>query len=325
MRQSRPRVDIIVVTLRRYGHEISLRDTACCNLTEVNVSNIESQQDLNDRVKAATIIGTLQASYTDFYYLRDSWKINCEKDALLGVSMTGIASMKVFDYNTEEAANIAVVVNAEYADKIGIRHAARITTVKPAGTTSLVLGTSSGIHAWHDNYYWRRMRINKNESIYKYLLDNNPELLEDDYFNASTTAIIKIPQKAPEGSILRDEPAISLLDRVKTITEKWINPGFRSGYNQHNVSCTVSIRDNEWDEVAEWMWNNRKTYSGIAVLPYDNHSYIQAPFESCTKEEYDLAIINLKNIDLTKVVENYDETSLIGEVACGGSGNCEVT
>jgi len=305
-------------------HEISLRDTACCNLTEVNVSNIESQQDLNDRVRAASIIGTLQASYTDFHYLRDSWKTNCEKDALLGVSMTGIASMKVFNYNLEEAASIAVDTNAEYADRIGIRRAARITTVKPAGTTSLVLGTSSGIHAWHDNYYWRRMRVNKNESIYGYLLNNNPELLEDDFFNASTTAIIKIPQKAPEGSIIRNESAIDLLTRVKAVTEQWVNPGFRSGYNQHNVSCTVSIRDNEWDEVAGWMWNNRKTYSGIAVLPHDNHSYIQAPFESCTKEEYDAAIVNLKNVDLTKVIEGYDETSLMGEVACGGSGSCEV-
>lgn len=325
MRQSRPRVDIIVETLRWYGHEISLRDTACCNLTEVNVSNIESQQDLNDRVKAATIIGTLQASYTDFHYLRDSWRINCEKDALLGVSMTGIASMKVFNYSLEEAAIIAVNVNAEYADRIGIKHAARITTVKPAGTTSLVLGTSSGIHAWHDNYYWRRMRINKNESIYEYLLRNNPELLEDDYFSPSTTSIIKIPQKAPEGSIIRNESAIDLLSRVKAVTEQWINPGFRSGYNQHNVSCTVSIRDNEWNEVAEWMWDNRKTYSGIAVLPHDNHSYVQAPFESCTKEEYEEAIVHLKNIDLTKVIEDNDKTSLAGEIACGGSGSCEIT
>ena len=304
-------------------HEISLRDTACCNLTEINASNINSQEDLNNRVWAATVIGTLQASYTDFHYLRDSWKTNCEKDALLGVSMTGIASMEVFKYNLEEAAEVAVKTNEEFASRIGINKAARITTIKPAGTTSLVFGTSSGIHAWHDKYYWRRMRINKKESIYSYLLNNNPSLLEDDYFNPNTTAIIKVPQKSPENSILRSESAIDLLNRVKLISEKWITPGFRSGYNQHNVSCTVSIRDNEWDDVAEWMWNNRKIYSGISVLPYDNHSYIQAPFESCSKEDYENAMVNLKNIDLRDVIENNDDTKLIGEVACGG-GSCEI-
>jgi ribonucleoside-diphosphate reductase alpha chain len=295
-----------------------------CNLTEINVSDITSQEDLNSRVASATLIGTLQASYTDFHYLRDAWRINCEKDALLGVSMTGIASMELFKYNIKEAASVAMSVNELVASRIGINKAARVLTIKPAGTTSLVLGTSSGIHAWHDNYYWRRMRINKNESIYKYLLDTNPTLIEDDYFNPTTTAIIKVPQMAPEGSVLRDESAIDLLNRVRVMSKEWINPGFRSGYNQHNVSCTVSIKPDEWDEVRDWMWNNRAIYSGIAVLPYDDHGYKQAPFESCTKEEYNAAVVNLKNVDLTKVVEGYDETSLMGEVACGGNG-CEVT
>lgn len=305
--------------------EISLRNMGFCNLVETNVSDIESQEDLNQRVTAAAIIGTLQASYTDFHYLRDGWKTNAEKDALLGVSMTGIASMNVFKYNIEEAANIVKDVNEKIATIIGINKAARCNAVKPAGTTSLVLGTSSGIHAWHDKFYWRRMRVNKNESMYHYLLKNNPELLEDDFFAPTTTAIIKVPQRAPEGAVLRDEPALSLLERVKRITQEWIMPGFRSGYNQHNVSCTVSVRDDEWDDVAEWMWNNRRFYSGISVLPYNNHSYIQAPFESCTEEEYLSAIKNLKNVDLTKIVENTDFTDLMGEAACSGSGSCEVT
>lgn len=294
-----------------------------CNLVETNVSDIESQEDLNQRVTAAAIIGTLQASYTDFHYLRDGWKTNAEKDALLGVSMTGIASMNVFKYNIEEAANIVKDVNEKIAAIIDINKAARCNAVKPAGTTSLVLGTSSGIHAWHDKFYWRRMRVNKNESMYHYLLKNNPELLEDDFFAPTTTAIIKVPQRAPEGAVLRDEPALSLLERVKKITQEWIMPGFRSGYNQHNVSCTVSVRDDEWDDVAEWMWNNRKFYSGISVLPYNNHSYIQAPFESCTEEEYLSTVKNLKNVDLTKIVENTDFTDLMGEAACSG-GACEV-
>lgn len=304
-------------------HEISLQSEQFCNLTEINVSNIESQEDLNNRVKAATIIGTLQASYVDFHYLRDTWKRNCEKDALLGVSMTGIASMNIFDYNIEEAAKLAVSVNKKYAEIIGINPAARITTVKPAGTTSLVLGTSSGIHAWHDKYYWRRMRINKNESLYTYLSLYHPELLEDDYFNPETTSVITIPQKSPDGSVTREESALDLLNRVHTITDKWVKPGFNSGYNQHNVSCTVSIKEDEWDEVANWMWINRDVYSGIAILPYSGHSYKQAPFESCTEEEYNEASKYLEEIDLTKVIEIMDNTNLQGELACSG-GNCEV-
>lgn len=222
-------------------------------MTEVNVSDIESQGDLNDRVETATIIGTLQASYTDFHYLRDDWRKNCEKDALLGVSMTGIASMKVFDYNIEEAAKIAVKTNDEWSKKLNINKAARITTVKPAGTTSLVLGTSSGIHAWHNDYYLRRMRINKNESLYSYLKIYHPDLIEDEYFTPKTTAVISIPQKAPDGAVTRKESSIELLTRVSNIYNNWIKPGFRNGYNQHNVSCTVSIKDDEWDEVRDWM------------------------------------------------------------------------
>ena len=306
------------------GHEISLQSEQMCNLSEVNVSNIESQEDLNDRVVAATIIGTLQASYTDFHYLRDSWKRNCEKDALLGVSMTGIASMNVFDYDIKEASELAVKINKEYANKIGIKPASRVTTVKPAGTTSLVLGTSSGIHAWHDDYYFRRMRVNKNESIYTYLSIYHPELLEDDYFSPDTTAVITVPQKAPEGAITRNESALDLLNRVHSITDKWVKPGFRTGYNQHNVSCTVSIKEDEWDEVGNWMWINRDLYSGIAILPYSDHTYKQAPFESCTKEQYEEAMDSLNNIDLSKVIETYDNTDLQGELACSG-GNCEIS
>lgn len=296
----------------------------CCNLTEVNVSNIEAQEDLNERVQAATIIGTLQASYTDFHYLRDEWTRNCERDALLGVSMTGIASMKVFDYDIEEASKVAVETNKEWTSKLGINKAARITTVKPAGTTSLVLGTSSGIHAWHSKYYLRRIRINKNESLYTYLSIYHPELIEDEFFNPDTTAVITIPQKAPEGATTREEAAIELLNRVNNIYNSWVKPGFSNGYNHHNVSCTVSIKDNEWDEVRDWMWINRNNYSGISILPYSDHSYKQAPFEECTEEVYEALYQHLKTIDLSKVIEINDNTDLSGEVACGGINGCEI-
>jgi ribonucleoside-diphosphate reductase alpha chain len=162
----------------------------------VNVSDIESQEDLNERVKVGAFIGTLQASYTDFHYLRDIWRKTTEKDALLGVGMTGIGSGVVLNYNLKEAANIAKEENIRVANIIGINKAARVTTVKPSGTSSCVLGSSSGIHSWHDQYYIRRMRVGKNESIYQYLQIYHPELIEDDFFKPTIQAVISIPQKA---------------------------------------------------------------------------------------------------------------------------------
>ena len=190
--------------------EIALRPYQFCNLTEVNVSNVESQEDLNERVKAGAFIGTLQAGYTDFHYLRPIWQRTTEKDALIGVSMTGIASNKLDDLDVTEAAKIVKKENKRVADLIGIKSAARCTTVKPAGTTSLTLGTSSGIHAWHNDFYIRRLRVGKNEAIYGYLLRNHPELVEDEYFRPHDTAVISIPQKAPDGATMRTESAFQL-------------------------------------------------------------------------------------------------------------------
>jgi ribonucleoside-diphosphate reductase alpha chain len=303
--------------------EIALRPYQFCNLCEVNVSDIESQEDLNARVRAAAFIGTLQAGYTDFHYLRDVWKRTTEKDALIGVSMTGIGSGTVLGYNMKEAAEIVKQENERVAALIGINKSARTTTVKPAGTTSLTLGTSSGIHAWHNDYYIRRVRVGKNEAIYTYLAINHPELIEDEYFRPHDTAVISVPQKAPEGAILRTESAFDLLERVKKVHTEWIKPGHRSGNNAHNVSATISIKENEWDLVGEWMWENRKHYNGLSVLPYDNGSYVQAPFEDCTEEKYNELMKSLHNVDLSKIVELEDGTDLKGELACAG-GACEI-
>ena len=303
--------------------EIGLRPYQFCNLTEVNVSNVESQEDLNNRVKAAAFIGTLQATYTDFHYLRDIWRRTTERDALIGVSMTGIASGAVLNLDMKEAANCVKTENARAADLLGIRPAARTTCVKPAGTTSLTLGTSSGIHAWHNDYYIRRLRVGKNEPIYSYLVNNHPELVEDEYFSPHTTAVISIPQKSPEGSIVRTESALQLLKRVKHVTDEWVRPGFRKGQNTHNISATVSIKDAEWVDVGEWMWENRSSYNGLSVLPYDGGTYTQAPFEDCSKETYEAMMASLGNIDLTLVTEEEDNTDLKGEAACAG-GACEV-
>ena len=303
--------------------EIALRPNQFCNLCEVNVSDIESQEDLNGRVKAAAFIGTLQAGYTNFHYLRDIWKRTTEKDALIGVSMTGIGSGVVLGYNMKEAAKIVKEENVRVAGLIGINKSARTTTVKPAGTTSLTLGTSSGIHSWHNDYYVRRIRVGKNEAIYKYLSENHPELVEDEYFRPHDTAVISVPQKAPEGSILRTESPFQLLERVKKITQEWVRPGHRTGSNTHNVSATISLKPEDWELAGEWMWNNREFYNGLSVLPYDNGSYTQAPFTDCTKEEFEKMFEKLHSIDLKNVVEVSDETDLSGELACSG-GACEV-
>ena len=304
--------------------EIALRPYQFCNLCEVNVSNILDQDDLNDRVRTAAFIGTLQAGYTDFHYLRPVWQRTTEKDALIGVSMTGIGSGTVLGYNMKESAKIVKTENARVAELIGINKSARTTTVKPAGTTSLTLGTSSGIHAWHNDYYIRRIRVGKNESIYKHLMEHHAELIEDEYFRPHDTAVISVPQKAPENAIMRTESPFQLLERVKKVAQEWIKPGHRSGNNTHNVSATISLRDHEWDAAGEWMWKNKESYNGLSVLPYNGGTYTQAPFEDIDRDMYDKLMISLNNVDLTEIIETDDETDLKGELACAG-GSCEIT
>lgn len=321
--------------------EIALRPYQFCNLCELNVSDIKSQEDLNERSRIASFLGTLQAGFTDFHYLRPIWKKTTEKDALIGVGMTGIASREVLKYNLEEAVQIIKEVNEKFANLIGINKAARTTTIKPSGTTSCVLGTSSGIHAWHNDYYIRRIRLMKDDPLYKYLLETNPELIEDDKLQFNT-AIISIPQSAPEGSILRTESAISLVERVKKFNLEWVKKGHGSGDNTNNVSATISINKSkglrlldsndlakqigwldEWKLIGNWMWNNKDNFNGLSVLPYDNGSYIQAPFTDCSKEEYEKLYSLIKDIDLSKIIEIEDNTSHSQEAACAGN-NCEI-
>jgi len=304
--------------------EISLRPFQFCNVVEINASDIETQEELENRIKAAAFIGTLQATYTDFHYLRDIWQTTTEKDALLGIGMTGIASGRVQKLDIESAVRKALYQNTRLANKIGINKAARLTTIKPAGSSSIVLGTSSGIHPWHSQYYIRRIRVGKNEAIYKYLSKNHPELLEDDKFRSHDRSIISIPQKAPEGAITREETAIELLERAKDIHLRWIRPGHRSGSNYNNVSITVSVKDDEWEDIKKWMWKNREYYNGITVLPYDGGTYIQAPFEECSKEYYEEYYNKLKKINTKEIIEFQDSTNLSGEVACGGGMSCEI-
>lgn len=302
--------------------EIALKPYQFCNLCEINASTVESQEDFEKRVWATTIIGTLQASYTDFHYLRDEWKETTEKDALVGVGITGIASGKLKNIDLKKGANYAKKVNESFAKLLGINKASRITTVKPSGTSSLVLGCSSGIHAYHSDYYIRGIQLNKTEAIYSYLVQNHPELIED-YKATPNTGFFRVPLKAPEGSATRSEPTTDLLERVKRYNLEWVREGHRKGENHNNVSATISIKNNEWDMVGEWMWKNRHTFNGLSVLPYNGGTYVQAPFTDCTKKEYDKMKEALTTIDLTNVIEDDDNTDLKGEIACSGS-SCEI-
>ena len=304
--------------------EISLNPFQFCNLVEINASDIDSQKELELRTWAAAVIGTLQASYTDFHYLRSEWKKTTEREALLGIGMTGIASGTVSGLDLEAAAKVGIDTNIEIAERIGVNRAARVTCVKPSGTTSLVVGTSSGIHAWHDKYYIRRIRVGKNEALYTYLSIRHPELLEDDVFNPTGQAVISIPQMAPEGSITRkSEDAIAFLDRIKDFHQRWIQPGHIEGENTHNVSATVTMQKDEWPSVGEWIWANKDSFNGLSFMPEDLGSYFQTPFETIDKETYEKLMLNLHEIDVTEIIEISDNTSLMDQSGCAGN-NCEI-
>jgi len=342
--------------------EIALRPFQMCNLTEQNVSDVTNQTELNDRAFSAAAIGTLQASYTDFHYLRPIWKETTEREALIGVGMTGIGSGAVLDLDLDHAARIVKVTNECWADMLGINSAARCTTIKPSGTSSLVVGSSSGIHAWHAPYYIRRQRLGKNEALYGYLASVAPELLEDEIMDVMkltnetdkklricriggkawwftkrlrseynltiaeglrhVNAVASFPQKAPEGSIMRTESALDLLNRVGKFNKEWVRPGHVLGANCNNVSCTISVKEPEWADVIDWMWNNRNGYNGIAVLPYHGGTYLQTPFEDITEEKYLEMLPLLEGINISEIVEMEDRTDLAGEQACAG-GDCD--
>jgi ribonucleoside-triphosphate reductase (thioredoxin) len=306
-------------------HEIALNPMQFCNLTTINQTGVVSKKEFLSRVYSATLLGTLQAAYTDFPYIRPQWKEITEKESLLGVSFTGIADASGV-VNAEwlkEGAKLALEVNEKYAKKIGINPAARVTTIKPEGSASCVVGSASGIHARHSEYYLRRVRMNKDDALANYLKATIPDLVEDDKFS-STGIVVTIPQASPEGAITKEkETALTLFKRAMLYNRNWVNYGHRTGDNKHNVSCTVSVRDDEWESLKDEMWKHRDLYSGISLLPFDGGTYEQAPFEKCNKETYLRYESLVKEIDLKKVVENEDNTNRIEQIACAG-GVCEI-
>jgi len=308
-------------------HEVSLQAKQFCNLTTVNQTGIVNKSDFLARVQSAAFIATLQAAYTDFPYLRPDWKVATESESLIGVSFTGIAdSGKAITAEwLREGAQLVLDTNARYAKRAGgINLAARSTVLKPEGSSSAVLGSASGIHARHAPYYLRRIRINADDAVAKYLKTIVPGLVEEAKAEANTV-IITIPQESPVGAICRkDESAIDLLSRVVMYNKNWIAPGHRSGANMNNVSATVSVREDEWDAVSNFMWTNRDHYTGIALLPYDGGNYIQAPFQDCTKTEFEDMSKLVSEIDLRQVIEVDDNTTRSDLIACGSLGGCEV-
>lgn len=307
--------------------EVSLNPFQFCNLSTVNQTGVTTKKEFLSRIHSATLIGTLQASYTDFPYIRDIWRETTEKEALVGVSFTGIADADtdISKEWLEEGAKFVLELNEKYAKKIGINPAARTTLVKPEGTSSIILGSSSGVHARHSQYYIRRIRMSANDSLAVYLRHKVPELMEEDV-STSNTIIFSAPQQSPSHAVLRgQETAMELFKRTLKYNKHWIYQGHRYGENYHNVSVTISVKEHEWDELKEALWNERKNYNAVSLLPFDGGTYQQAPFEECNEEQYNKmeAYIEQQSIDLRDVKEVEDFTDRMSIAACAG-GACEI-
>jgi ribonucleoside-triphosphate reductase len=304
--------------------EIGLQSNQFCNLTTTNLTGIKNEKDFHNRVYAAALLGTLQAGFTDFPYLSDKWRTVTESEALIGCSFTGIADAKNLSAeDLQKAAKLVLEVNEKYARKIGTNLAARTTAIKPEGTASCVLGSSSGIHARHSEFYLRRVRMNKDDELARYLMKVVPELVEDDVFSPSGV-VVTIPQESPEGSIVRQsETALNLFDRVKHYYNNWVLPGHRDGANTHNISCTINYKPEEVTILLENLWKDRFQYAAVSLLPFSDTIYQQAPFEDCNKEIFEKYNKMIKEVDLTKVLEMEDNTNRAEQLACSG-GVCEI-
>ncbi len=308
-----------------------------CNLTEINGAKLKSEEDFRIAVRAATIIGTCQAGYTDFPYLGETTEKLCRREALLGVSITGMMDSPSIALDPEiqqRMAKYAIEVNREVSLKIDTEPAARLTCVKPAGSTSLLLGTASGIHPRHARRYFRRVQANKTDPVYSFFNQNNPHMCEDSVWSANKTDdVITFCVEAPEEAILRSEmSAMDLLKFVHSTQQNWVVPGTaRPEMNpglHHNVSNTLTVRDGEWDDVAEYIWENRADFTGISMLAASGDKvYQQAPHEEVVTAQdetlWNELIANFRPVDYTLMHEQDDSTNLQGEIACAG-GACEL-
>jgi len=308
-----------------------------CNLTEINGSKLLTEEDFRVAVRAATIIGTLQAGYTDFPYLGDTTEKLCRREALLGVSITGMMDSPAVTLDPvlqQQMAKYAIEVNREISLKIDTEPAARLTCVKPAGSTSLLLGTASGIHPRHARRYFRRAQANKTDPVYQYFKEQNPHMCEESVWSANKTDdVITFCVEAPEDAVVRSEmSAIELLKHVHSTQQNWVVPGTaRPELNPglyHNVSNTLTVREEEWDKVADYIWENRVDFTGISMLAaLGDKIYQQAPHEEVVTAQdetlWNELISKFRPVDYTLMHEQEDVTNLQGEIACAG-GACEL-
>jgi ribonucleoside-triphosphate reductase len=307
--------------------EIILRPYQFCNLSEVVIRESDTTKTVAEKVRLATILGTWQSTLTDFKYLRKIWKDNTEEERLLGVYLTGQFGNKFFsgkeDLNKLEDAlgrlrEYARETNKEEATKIGIQESAAITCVKPSGTVSQLVGVSSGMHAWHSQYYIRTVRGDKKDPLSTFLKEVGIPV-EDDFMKPNDTYVFSFPVKAPEGAITRDH--LNAIDHLNT----WLV--YQRAWCEHKPSITVSVKEDEWMEVGAWVYKHFDEVSGISFLPHSDHSYKQAPYQEVTEEEY-LELLakmpsNIRWEDLS-FYETEDGTSGTQTLACTSDGNCEI-
>ena len=304
--------------------EIILRSREFCNLSEVVIRRNDTRESLKAKVKHATILGTFQSTLTDFKYLSREWKRNCDEERLLGVSLTGImdnpltnGSKGKLDELLEELRDVAYETNCEWADKLGVPRSAAITCVKPSGTVSQLVDSASGIHARHNPFYIRTVRADNKDPLCKLMQEmgfpNEPDVTKPDH-----TTVFSFPMKSPNGAVCRtDMTAMEQLDLWKTYAESWC---------EHKPSVTISVKEDEWVDVAAWVYENFDSISGISFLPFSEHVYRQAPYQDCTEEEYKEALKTMpKNVDWAELskYESQDYTVASQELACT-AGGCEV-
>jgi ribonucleoside-triphosphate reductase len=302
--------------------EIILRPYQFCNLTEVVVRAEDTPETLARKVRIATILGTYQSTLTHFPYLRKIWQKNTEDERLLGVSLTGILDNKWMGEvnestkkHLEQLRKVSVDTNADLATRLGIPVSAAITCVKPSGTVSQLVDSASGIHTRHSQYYVRRVRGDKKDPLTGFLVEAGIPA-EDCVMRPESTAVFSFPQKAPEGATLRDH--MSAIDHL----DVWLM--YQRHWCEHKPSVTISVKEDEWMDVGAWVWRNFDEISGVSFLPYDGGTYRQAPYEECTKEQYEAMLEKMpKTIDWDSLVEYDDNVEGVQTLACTGS-SCEI-